>query len=313
LIDSLLIPSVLIIYFEILTMKNLLIPRNRYYMPGICLLMIMLFSARVHAQGDLMIYPKRILFEGNNKRSHEINLANSGKDSARYILSVVQIRMKDDGSFEQITAPDPGQNFADKYFRIFPRNVLLGPNEAQTVKVQLINTADIQPGEYRSHLYIRAEEEKAPLGEKDNQADPTAINIKLVAIFGISIPVIIRSGENTTEVKLSGASFHHPKDSTPFVHFTFNRSGNMSAYGDIEVDYISPEGKTIKVGSAKGIAVYTPSVVRHFNLGLQVPPNVDLRKGSLKVSYSYEVNKKERETEQVILLKPSQDLSSNGR
>lgn len=294
-------------------MKNQLIPQNRYFIPGICFLMVLFFSARVHAQGDLMIYPKRILFEGNNKRSHEINLANAGKDSARYILSVVQIRMKEDGSFEQITVPDPGQHFADKYFRIFPRNVVLGPNEAQTVKVQLINTANMQPGEYRSHLYIRAEEEKTPLGEKENQADPSAINVKLVAIFGISIPVIIRTGENTTEVNISNASFHQPKDSIPYVHFTFNRSGNMSAYGDINVDYISPEGKTIKVGSAKGIAVYTPSVTRHFNLGLQPPANVDLRKGSLKVSYSYDVNKKERDTEQVIVLKPSQDFSSNGK
>ena len=83
-------------------------------------LFIFLFSILAHnafAQGDLMIYPKRIVFEGA-KRSQEINLANSGKDTARYVLSVVQIRMKEDGSFEQITEPDPGQVFADKFFRI---------------------------------------------------------------------------------------------------------------------------------------------------------------------------------------------------
>ena len=76
-----------------------------------------LCSTTSTAQGDLMLFPKRIVFDGS-KKTQEINLANSGKDTARYILSVVQIRMKEDGSFENITEPDPGQNFADKYFQI---------------------------------------------------------------------------------------------------------------------------------------------------------------------------------------------------
>jgi hypothetical protein len=252
------------------------------------------------AQGDLMIYPKRILFEGS-KRSQEINLANSGKDTARYMLSVVQIRMKEDGSFETITAPDPGQNFADKYFRIFPRNVVLAPNEAQTVKVQMINTSDMVPGEYRSHLYIRAEDEKKPLGEKEAPEDPKAISVKLVAIFGISIPVIIRTGENTSIVSLSELSFHNPKDSTAYVQFNFNRQGNMSVYGNIYVDFIPAEGKSTRIGSAKGIAVYTPTAKRHFNLALTPPSNIDFSKGKIRVIYEYD-GKDDKSAEQVISL-----------
>ena len=51
-------------------------------------------SLQSSAQGDLRVYPKRIVFEGA-KKSQELNLANSGKDTARYVLSVVQIRMKE--------------------------------------------------------------------------------------------------------------------------------------------------------------------------------------------------------------------------
>jgi P pilus assembly chaperone PapD len=153
-----------------MTMKNYMLTGNPVKKPftrllvPVFLIISVLLSATSLAQGDLLLYPKRIVFEGS-KRTQDLNLANSGKDTARYILSVVQIRMKEDGSFETITEPDPGQNFADKYFRIFPRNVVLPPNEAQTVKVQLINTGELQPGEYRSHLYVRAEAEKAPLGK----------------------------------------------------------------------------------------------------------------------------------------------------
>jgi hypothetical protein len=266
------------------------------------LAILLLNSGTSMAQGDLIIYPKRIVFEGA-KRSQEINLANSGMDTARYMLSVVQIRMKEDGTFEQIAEPDPGQSFADKYFRIFPRNVVLAPNEAQTVKIQLTNTGELQPGEYRSHLYIRAEGEKTPLGEKEPAKDSTAISVKLVAVFGISIPVIIRSGENTAEISLSDISFQQPKDTLPSVKFTFNRSGNMSVYGDIAVDYISPEGKTTRVGLAKGLAIYTPTAKRIFNLPLNQAAGVDYHKGSLHLSYSYDAAKNEKLAEEKISLR----------
>jgi hypothetical protein len=253
------------------------------------------------AQGDLMLFPKRIVFEGS-KKSQEINLANSGKDTARYILSVVQIRMKEDGSFENITEPDPGQNFADKYFRIFPRNVVLPPNEAQTVKIQLTNTGELQPGEYRSHLYVRAEEEKRPLGEEETPADSKSISVKLKAIFGISIPVIIRSGNNTSSVSISDVAFLKEKEAPASLKFTFNRKGNMSVYGDVAVDYISPEGKIVRVGTANGLSVYTPTTKRNFNLPLSNLPGVDYHKGSLQVTYHYNAANAEQLAEGKIAL-----------
>lgn len=245
-----------------------------------------LCSTTSTAQGDLMLFPKRIVFDGS-KKTQEINLANSGKDTARYILSVVQIRMKEDGSFENITEPDPGQNFADKYFRIFPRNVVLPPNEAQTVKVQLINTGEMQPGEYRSHLYVRAEEEKKPLGEEEAPKNLKNISVVIKAVFGMSIPVIIRSGENTSKVSISDLSFVQEKETPATVKFTFNREGNMSVYGDVSVDYISPEGKVIRVGDANGLSVYTPTSKRNFNLALNNLAGVDFHKGSLVINYKY--------------------------
>src|SRR5476651_1473462 len=72
------------------------------------------------AQGNLIIMPRRVVFEGA-KRTQELNLANTGKDTAKYVISVVEYRMKHDGNFELITQPDSGQNFADKNFRFFPR------------------------------------------------------------------------------------------------------------------------------------------------------------------------------------------------
>ncbi len=110
---------------------------------------------------------KRVVFEGS-KRSMDLNLANTGQDTATYSISIVQIRMKEDGGFETITEPDPGQLFADKNIRYFPRSVILGPNEAQVVKVQVTRTNELSPGEYRSHFYFRAVPKAKPLGEKED-------------------------------------------------------------------------------------------------------------------------------------------------
>ncbi|HEX8313587.1 MAG TPA: hypothetical protein VF609_01260, partial [Flavisolibacter sp.] len=216
------------------------------------------------AQGDLLVTPKRVVFEGS-KRSEELNLANIGKDTATFVISFIQIRMKNDGAFEKISEPDSGQLFADKNIRFFPRTVTLAPNEAQTVKVQITKTAQLAAGEYRSHLYFRAVPKEKPLGEKQPEKD-SSISVRLVPVFGISMPVIIRVGESTADVGFSGTSLELTKDQAPSLKLTLNRTGNMSVYGDLSVNHISSEGKTTPIGSVKGLAVYTPNASRQFRL-----------------------------------------------
>jgi len=251
-----------------------------------------LFSASAHAQGNLLIMPRRVVFEGP-KRTQELNLANTGKDTARYVVSVVEYRMKEDGNFEAISEPDPGQNFADKNFRFFPRNVVLAPNEAQVIKLQLTNTNELKPGEYRSHLYFRAVPNEKPLGEKDTVKNNTSITVKLVAVFGIAIPIIIRNGESTTVTSLSELSFEAEEHNKPVLKMTLNRTGNMSVYGDIKVTYISPNGKITPVGIVNGVSVYTPNALRKFQLNLDVTPEINYHTGKLHIDYAAQADAKQ--------------------
>ncbi len=92
------------------------------------LLALSLFSllnfSEATAHGNLLITPRRVVFDGT-RRVMELNLANTGQDTSKYNVSIVQYRMTDDGAFEEITEPDPGQNFADKYIRFFQEQSLL--------------------------------------------------------------------------------------------------------------------------------------------------------------------------------------------
>ena len=237
------------------------------------------------AQGNLLITPKRVVFEGST-RSVDLNLANNGQDSATYAISIVQIRMMEEGGFETITEPDPGQHFADKYIRFFPRSVTLGPNEAQVVKVQVIKLNELTPGEYRSHFYFRAIPKTTPFGEEDPNRDTTTISVRLTPIFGITIPVIIRVGEYNSKVTLSELSFRTVNDTIPTLSLTLNRAGTMSIYGDLTADYIAPQGKVTRVGAAKGVAVYTPNTIRRFQFSLNNEPGVDFKTGTIRIIYS---------------------------
>ena len=239
----------------------------------------------VFSQGDLLITPRRVVFEGS-KRAVDLNLANTGKDTATYAISLVQIRMNENGTFETITEPDPGQLFADQNIRFFPRSVTLGPNESQVVKVQLIRQSQLSPGEYRSHFYFRAVPSAEPLGENVTEKETNTISIVLKPVYGITIPVIVRVGESTAKVSLSDLSLNMSNEGYPVLSLVFNRTGNMSVYGDLVVYHISSQGKETKVGSANGIAVYTPNTIRRFQLNLSKVEGVDFNTGTLRVVYS---------------------------
>jgi P pilus assembly chaperone PapD len=266
-------------YFSLFRLKSLLI------LTSLFTLSIIFHPLNSFAQGDLLITPRRVVFEGS-KRSMDLNLANTGQDTATYAVSLIQIRMKEDGGFETITEPDPGQQFADRYIRFFPRSVTLGPNEAQTVKIQLIRSNELEPGEYRSHFYFRSVPKITPLGEKEEVRDSTAISVMLTPVFGITIPAIIRVGESTAKITISDLNFEMINDTVPLIKLIFKRTGNMSFFGDLTVDHISISGKITRVGAANGVAVYTPNTTRKFQFNLNRIQGVNFNSGTLRVIYS---------------------------
>jgi hypothetical protein len=240
------------------------------------------------AQGNLLISPRRIVFDGS-KSTQELNLANTGRDTAKYVVSVVQMRMKEDGNVEQIEKPDQGQNFADGNLRIFPRTVTLAPNEAQVVKVQVTKYSGLASGEYRSHIYFRAVPKSKPLGEQS--PTDSSIKVEIVPVFGITVPVIIRVGQSSTNVNVSNLELK-AKDANTQLMMSLNRSGNMSVYGDIIVEHVSAQGKSTQVAMAKGVAIYTPNAMRLFSLDLA--KGTDIHSGKLLVKYVEQTEKQSK-------------------
>lgn len=243
------------------------------------------FSQVVSAQGNLLVAPIRVVFEGA-KQKEDLNLTNIGQDTAIYLISFIQYKMNEDGSFLQLENADSVLTRSDKYLRIFPRKVVLPPGESQTIRMQYRKPTDLKEGEYRSHLYFRAEKEVSALGMNTVQADTTKMSVSITPVFGISIPVIIRNGNLDYKMSLTDMALTTINDTISSLTFNINRSGLRSSYGNLKVEFVPAVGKSFDVGMANGVGVYTDLSARKFGMYIRNKAEQKLKNGKLVITYS---------------------------
>ncbi len=259
------------------------------------LILILIFGLgfRSVAQGDLLVTPTRVVFEGN-KQKEKVYLVNIGKDSATYSVSFLQYRQTEDGGYTIIEKPDSGQMFADPFLRIYPRTVSLAPGETQTVMLYSRRKTDMPSGEYRSHLYFRSEKDYTPLGNKSKDTLKT-VSVQLIPIYGVSIPVVIRTGNVNVSASLSDLKLNKVDDSFMNVSLAVNRTGNISVNGNLVVEYISAKGKSVEIGRINSVAVYTNIQKRLVSIKLNLTPELSLASGKLRVRYTSADDAKKQE------------------
>jgi hypothetical protein len=236
--------------------------------------------------GDLLVSPTRILFEENN-RTATVTLVNTGTEPATYRISFIQLLMTEDGGMEEIKESNSEELFAHELVRFSPRQILLPPGMPQMVRMQLRKPADLNPGEYRSHLLFRAVPSTSELVDSEdlNTDVEESFSIKFTPIYGISIPVIVRHGSTSATVCLSNLDIRSKDLNIPVLSFQINRKGNCSVYGNLMVTFIPQEGPEYIVVQRNGIAVYTPNLLRRMNMELNIPPDIEQKNGKLYISY----------------------------
>ncbi len=241
--------------------------------------------------GDLTLTPTRVVFEGR-MRTAQVSLVNRGTAATTYRVTFIQKRMHEDGHFEELAEPGPGQRFADRLIRYSPRQVVLGPGESQTVRLMLRKPADLAAGEYRSHLLFQAvPPEEAGIDVESLELGSDEIGIRLMPIFRITIPVIVRHGELEASARLAEVSLERGAEENvaPVLALSLERRGSRSLCGDLTVTWIPEDGTPAAVvGEVKGFAVYASSTVRNVRLPLHTPGGAALSGGRLEVAFSEE-------------------------
>lgn len=225
---------------------------------------------------DLMVFPTRIVFD-KNVRAAQVELVNSGSKPLTYRISLVNRRMSESGEFSEAgPPPQPGEQFADEMLRYSPRQVVLAPGASQTVRVQVRKPAELATGEYRSHLLFSQVADAVPEPVAGTSAPASAaagLDIKLTALVGVSIPVIVRHGPTAANATLGDLGIERAgADAAPVLAFELRREGNRSLFGDLVVTLVPPGGGAEQpLARANGVAVYVPNALRKVRMAL--PPS----------------------------------------
>lgn len=240
-------------------------------------------AAKAQGAGDLVVSPTRVVLEGRD-RSAQLGLVNKGSETATYRITVINMHMSEDGNMTEVAKPVEGQQFAGNLFRYSPRQVTLEPGASQAIRLLLRKPKDLPDGEYRSHMMMRAVPDAA--GQSVENTSGSGATVRLIPVFGIAVPIIVRHGKVAYDMSVSDMAFVPPseQDQLPKIRFKLNRTGNRSSYGDLTAT-LTVGGKEIVLSEIFRLAVYTPNASRTVEMTLRVPDGVTLSGNSLKVSY----------------------------
>lgn len=236
------------------------------------------------AGSGLLVTPTRLVFEGR-KRSAELTLINRSDEAATYRITFREMEMTREGGLEIVVGEEPPWS-AERLIRYSPRQVTLGPQETQTVRLQLRLPAELADGEYRSHLELRF---VPPPSEADARKPPTGeageFQVRLVPLYGVALPIIVRHGDPVAEVSLGDVELIAGSGDEPDeLRLVIGRQGDRSVYGDLSVS-VSDAGEGLReIGRVRGLAVYTSSTAREVAIPLDQPLR-DLRGKTLELRY----------------------------
>lgn len=255
---------------------SLFTPLRRLLVAGAALATIL--AAPAQAQGDLLVAPTRVVI--NQGGSAEVVLSNIGSQPATYRISAELRRMDEEGDFAEIKEADanPAEKAALAMVTFAPRRITLLPGQPQSVRIAVRPPEGLADGEYRVHMNFRAiPAAQAP--EEAPAAETGGLSIRLVPVYGITIPVFLRRGRLE-----GGASLANPRllktSYGTFVELDMNRTGQRSVYGAL----IGKNARGEVLFDLKGIAIY--SEINHRKVQIPVPPEAQAKlTGPVKIEY----------------------------
>ena len=231
------------------------------------------------AAADLFISPLRVVFAGDDN-SAEVTLVNQSDVTRTYRVEWTEKLVNAAGNYDDLE-PGPGYIGASSLIRYSPRQVTLGPREQQQIRLFLDRSQEIPGGEYRSHLTLT---QLGSPGEAAGAAPPGGgVGIQLNLNLSFAIPVIVRSGAESSTVRVAGAQFLYDAANRLNIQVDVARDGPFSTFGDMSVywrpDVDSPERK---IGALNNVAIYAEVPQRQAYIILTEP---SLQAGILRIVY----------------------------
>lgn len=235
--------------------------------------------APLAAQGDLLVAPTRVVLDG--RTGTEVILSNIGDKEATYRVGLELRRMTPDGHLVDVAPEEANaaEEAALAMVRYAPRRITLPPGQPQAVRIRARPEAELPDGEYRVHMSFRAIPDPTPVTEPQ-QSEAQGISIRLIPVYGITIPVIIRKGRLEAT-----AAIHNPRivegERSPELQVDLTREGASSIYGELRV---LQRGKSDPLFLARGVAIYPEIEGRSVSLALS-PEQAAAMRGPVRIEF----------------------------
>lgn len=148
---------------------------------------------------------------------------------------------------------------ADELVRYSPKEFELLGNQKQTIRFTFRRKPNIPAMEHRAYVVLVCQDKER---KQPKLSGSESASISIQPILKHSIPLIVRPQKLDVE-----ASFDNIRLENQFLFFDFNRKGNRSVYGSVEV--INRENNEILTKSAS-LVMYTETTTKSFNMKLPV-------------------------------------------
>lgn len=241
--------------------------------------------------GNISLSPKRVSFDSAT-RAMAVYVFNRGSSPATYSISLVDRVMTPDGRLltveEATIAPADAEliarlQSAAELIVHTPRRITLQPNESQTVRLLAQRPVNLPVGEYRTHLTVTTvppEDFGLTAEQAAGVTNEGELSFRLLPLFGISIPLIVRQGPADVRASIESAQIQleRPSNEMPgtvadriaIVYFDLARLGASSLYGNVEIR----DGDEV-IGRSVGAAVYMEVERRTVKVALSRIPASD--------------------------------------
>jgi len=226
-------------------------------------------TAATAGVGDLLVAPTRMVLDG--RKGAEIILNNIGEEPATYRISVEFRRMLPNGTLEEVAEVTDAHKAARDMIIYAPRRVTLAPNEPQSIRINARPPKGLPDGEYRVHMLFRAVPTPTAVTDKVAQ-QAKGVTFKLIPIYGVTIPVIVRLGNLQVQAAISDVRVEQ-RHGKPSIALELSRSGSRSTFGDVRV---LKSGVKDPIAIQRAVAVYTDVTKRQVSI-----PVADSFKGQL--------------------------------
>ncbi len=243
---------------------------------GFLLALILFLALSSNLIAGVLVAPT-VIFINDKNRTARMDVQNPTNEP-REVTIHLSYGLPISDSLGNVTVSLQDSNVTDPrsamdWIKVFPRKMIIPPNQTQVVRFVANPPAGLTTGEYWSRIVVRSQEGQTTL---PSGSDSTSISTKLNMIMQTAIMLKYRQGDVATALEMTNA--HAAKnDSQVVVMLDLKNTGTASYVGNLTCRLLDADKKQVAVATSD-LAVY-----RDLRRRMEIPVKNVVAKGPLSV------------------------------